>query len=163
MCGEIDDEMKVGVEQIAMIYLHNNISYTKEQKHRPRICHQEMENFLFGGGQMNVSNNRWFRPILLRSAVEEREVGGGDVSSRFSWSAQNYHGQQHQFEPRGFVQNQNKRFRPAEAVARILPDARKQGTEKAQNESARQTEGVQNIPQYVMTEPAREEIEWLEN
>ena len=58
---------------------------------------------------------------------------------------------------------QNKRFRPAEPVARILPDASKKGIEKAQNETARQTEGVQNIPQYVMTEPAREEIEWLEN
>ena len=112
---------------------------------------------------MNVTNNRWFRPILLRSAVEEQEVGGSNVSSRFNWSTRNHRGQQHQFKPRGFVQNQNKRFRPAEQEARMVPDASGQGTEKAQNEPARQTEGVQNIPQYVMAEPARKEIEWLEN
>ena len=160
-CGEIDDQMKVGVEQLMMVYLHNNISYTKDKKHRNRVCDQEMENFLFSGGLMSLSNNRWFRPILLRSTIEEWEVEGGDGSlSRFSWSTRNYYGQ-NQNEPRGFVQN--KRFRPAEPVARRLPDASRKGLETAQNEAARPTGGVQNIPQYVMTEPVREEIEWLEN
>ena len=111
---------------------------------------------------MNVNNNRWYRPILLRSAAEEPEVGGGDVS-RFNWSTRNHRGKQRQFKPRGFVQNQNKRFRPAEQEAKTGPDASVQETGKKQNEPERQTEGIQNIPQYVMEEPAREEIEWLEN
>ena len=72
--------MKIGIELIALTYINNNTSYTKEQKHRPRISYQEMENFLFGCGQMNVTNNRWFRPIFLRSAAEEPKVGGGNVS-----------------------------------------------------------------------------------
>ena len=37
-----------------------------------------------------------------------------------------------------------------------------QETGQKQNEQERQGEGIQNIPQYVMEEPAREEIEWLE-
>ena len=157
-CGEIDDQMKVGVEQLMMVYLHNNISYTKDKKHRNRVCDQEMENFLFSGGLMSLSNNRWFRPILLRSTIEEWEVEGGDGSlSRFSWNTRNYYGHN---EPRGFVQN--KRFRPAEPVVRRLPDGSRDGLEATQAEAARPTGGVQNIPQYVMTEPVREEIEWLD-
>ena len=32
-CGELDDEMKIGIELIALTYIHNNTSYTKEHKH----------------------------------------------------------------------------------------------------------------------------------
>ena len=152
--------MKIGIELIVLTYIHNSTSYTKEHKHRPKITYQEMENFLFGCGKLNVNNNRWYRPILLRSVEQEPEVGGGD-GSRFNWSTRNHRGNHHQFKPRGFVQN--KRFKPAEQEAKTGPDASVQETGKKQNEPERQTEGIQNIPQYVMEEPAREEIEWLES
>ena len=35
-------------------------------------------------------------------------------------------------------------------------------SEQETGQERQEGEGIQNIPQYVMEEPAREEIEWLE-
>ena len=78
-----------------------------------------MEYFIFGCGKLNTNNNRWYRPILLRSVKQETELGGGDWSRFNNWSTRNHSGN-HQFKPRGFVQN--KRFKPSDQEAKTGPD-----------------------------------------
>ena len=101
-CEEIDDQMKLGIEMLALTYLHNNMAYSKENKHRPQISSQEMENFLFVCGKLSNSNNRWYPPILLRTVEQEAQFGGGDGCRFNNWSTGNYRGN-NQFKPRGFI------------------------------------------------------------